>query len=313
MFEYPPIFVVGVGRSGTTLVQSMLNAHPEICFPPETAFFRRYVANGKANHIYANEGKQHLLSVLSSDSHLCRLAISVEQVVQELICTTDNFAAANLYALLLKAYAKGQSKPRIGDKDPKCIEHLPALSHYFPDAYVIHVVRDPCDTIVSRSRAAWSRQRSFYHHLFVYNTQLRMGYRLGPSLFKERYITVVYEQLIQQPEETLRELCRGLEVCFDPATLSFSEAAKGIVAEDEMEWKREVLGPLLSNNFGKWKGVLSNWQVALVDSLCGDLMIQYNYPLSNNRTLLSDMVGRILAWCGSVYGHYRCLQQKLVN
>jgi hypothetical protein len=313
LINYPPVFVIGVGRSGTTLVQSMLNAHPEICFPPETAFFRRYIANGRSDRLFRKRGKVHLLSILSSDEGLKRLRVDFERAFENLESATDAFSAANFYLLLLKDYAKGRSTPRICDKDPRLIEYLPALYHYFPDAYVVHVIRDPRDTIVSRSRAAWCSQRSFYHHLFAYNAQLRIGKSYGVNLFKKRYSVVLYEQLIKFPEETLRDLCKNLDLRFDPAMLNFSGMAKEIVANDEMPWKQEVLGPLLSRNFGKWKGLLSEFQIALVDSTLRDLMTKFNYPLANKRILGSDLIAKALVLSGSIYSWYRFLRQAYDN
>ena len=49
------IFIVGVGRSGTSLLQSMFASHPEVKFIPETAFIRRYVLNGELEYQFKSE------------------------------------------------------------------------------------------------------------------------------------------------------------------------------------------------------------------------------------------------------------------
>ncbi|HIP72806.1 MAG TPA: sulfotransferase, partial [Anaerolineae bacterium] len=212
-FDFPPIFIVGVGRSGTTLVQSMLNAHPQVCFPPEVHFLRRYVASGKADALYAGGGFAALLADLESDEMVQRLAVDIDRVLQGVVAEAQPFQSICLYTALLKAYALAD-RVHIGDKDPRSIEFLPTIYHFFPDAYVIHVIRDPRDNIVSRMNAAWSGGRSFYRHLFVYNAQLRMGRRWGRELFAGRYVELVYEQLISRPEETLWHICRALAIDF---------------------------------------------------------------------------------------------------
>jgi hypothetical protein len=92
--------------------------------------------------------------------------------------------------------------------------------------------------------------------------------------------------------------------------LDFGQAAQDIVCEDELSWKKEVLGPLLTENTGKWRGVLTGWQTALIDSTCGDLMTQYGYRLTGNRTWVSDLVSWPLAWSSVVYRYYRYHQQR---
>ncbi len=308
-FDFPPIFIVGVGRSGTTLAQSMLNAHPQVCFPPETHFLRRYAANGRAQALYAAGGPEALLADLESDNMLPRLKLDVRRVLSGVLVESRPFRAECLYIALMKAYAPGD-QARIGDKDPRSIEFLPAIHRYFPGAYVVHVMRDPRDNIVSRMKAAWSSGRSFYHHLFVYNAQLRMGRRWGRELFAGRYVELVYERLIREPEETLRSVCRTLALDFDPQMLRFHESAKRIVTADELAWKKEALGPLLSDNTGKWVGVLTDAQVAATERLCGDVMTELGYPLSGKRWRGAGMVSLVLRAGGRFYAGYRYRRQK---
>jgi hypothetical protein len=288
----------------------MLNAHPQICFPPETHFFRRYVASGKAERLYATGGREALLADLTSDELMRRLGVDIGQVLTSVMSESRKFTAACLYTALIKAYVNKPQALSIGDKDPRSIEFLPAIHHFFPEAYIVHVIRDPRDNIVSRMGAAWSSGRSFYHHLFVYNTQLRMGRRLGQELFAGRYVELIYERLIRQPEEALQNLCHALPVNYDPQMLDFNKAAQKLVMVDEMAWKKEALGPLLTGNTGKWKGVFANRQTALSERLCGDVMTELGYPLTGQRWFWSGIISQMLRQSGRIYANYRHKQQK---
>ena len=76
------LFIVGVGRSGTTLLQSMLNAHPEICFTPETHFVKRYLVP----HLSGNKcfSKANLIQSLAEDKYFSRLDVPLNDVIEKL-------------------------------------------------------------------------------------------------------------------------------------------------------------------------------------------------------------------------------------
>ena len=73
------------------------------------------------------------------------------------------------------AFAEARGKPRVGDKDPRCIEFLPLLARHWPAAHVVHVIRDPRAVLASKKKAAWSRHRSVVTHVFANRVQLRAG------------------------------------------------------------------------------------------------------------------------------------------
>jgi len=65
------IFIIGLGRSGTSLLQSILNAHSEIAFLPETHFLRKYVFPGKLK----NKSDVEIKTILKNDEHYKRAGI----------------------------------------------------------------------------------------------------------------------------------------------------------------------------------------------------------------------------------------------
>lgn len=265
--SFAPVFVVGVGRSGTSLVQSMLAAHSQLAFPPETQFVRRYVGRGRLARYHARGGVAALRAVLEADERVRRLELDLDEVLARYRRGAP-FSEADLYETLLASYARILGKPRVGDKDPRCVEFLPLLARHWPSAHVVHVIRDPRDVLASRKKAAWSRRRSPVVHVFVNRVQLHAGRRAGPLLYGPRYHEVVYETLLADPETILRSLAERIEVPYEEAMLQFGDAAKLLVSDNELAWKRETLGPLLSTNSGKWRRELMDWEAALAERVC---------------------------------------------
>ena len=265
--SFAPVFVVGVGRSGTSLVQSMLAAHSHLAFPPETQFVRRYVGRRRLARCHARGGVAAVRAMLEADSRVRRLQLDLEEVLARYRRGAP-FSEADLYETLLTCYARTRRKPRVGDKDPRCVEYLPLLARHWPSAHVVHVIRDPRDVLASKKRAAWSRRRSPVTHVFVNRVHLRAGRRAGPLLFGPRYHEVVYEALLADPETVLRRLAKRIEVPYEEAMLRFGDAARSLVSDEELAWKRETLGPLLATNSGKWRRELADGEAALAERVC---------------------------------------------
>ena len=275
-----PLIVVGIGRSGTSLVQSMLASHSKISFPPETAFFRRYVATGKLADAYTMSGKNGLKRLLRNDEGLIRTKLDIDRLVDDVLGNNKPHLGAALYYQILSAYATRASKPIVGDKDPKLIEHLKSLHRYWPNAKILHIFRDPRDVLASKKRAAWSRNRHPFGHILANNIQWRLGRKYGPNLFGKNYRLLQYERLLSAPKQELNAVCNWLGVNFEETMMSPGEAAKQLVTEEELQWKKETLGPLLTKNTGKWANELSPIETALVEKANNDVMNAGHYRLA---------------------------------
>jgi len=232
-----PIYIVGVGRSGTSLLQSMLGSHPQIYTVPETSFLRRYV--------FSHENNQPLAE---TDSHLDR----IPGLKANLLGKTKKTELLDLYNQEL--FLNSDSK-YILDKDPRLIEYIPTLQKVIPNAKVIVVYRDPRDVLASKMKARWSAGRHLISYLVSSKVQLNDGRLLATN---NEVFFVKYENLLSDAGLVLNEVCGYLEVKFDSGMLDFQSVAQKLVQKDEMDWKKETLQPLNKNNINNWKNQLSN-------------------------------------------------------
>ena len=308
-----PIFIVGVGRSGTSLLQSMLASHSELSFLPETAFIRRYIAKNKLSDEIKNNGVDGALECLKKDDVISRINFdfNIEPNFNEITIDLDCYEAMQLNGM------HKQKKTRFGDKDPRLIEYLPTLKYAYPDAFVINIIRDPRDVLCSKKKAAWSTGRSTLFYSFANHVQIKMSQIYGEKLFGDRYIEIIYEDLIDKPESTLKTLCNKLNLSFESRLLNFSSQAQKLVSKDEVSWKKETFGPLLSNNSNKWKTELSKNELALTELSC-DLAINLgSYKKSDvfSKLKLKSKISCyfqniIIKLITPVYIYYRIYTQK---
>ena len=249
----------------------MLAAHPQTAFPPETAFLRRYASRGIVSGIARRAGPEAVVEQLKADEKLARLEVAAEELVEATLAEgplTDE----GVYRSILRLHARIRGASRVGDKDPRLIEHLGLVHRLFPRAYVVHVIRDPRDVLASKKRAEWSRDRPVWRHVLANRIQLGMGRREGARYFGETYVELLYEELLGDPADVLEDLCARIELSYEPSMLEFRAAASRLVSPDERAWKSNTLGPLLRDNTGKWRGSLTPREVSLTQRVCEEAM-----------------------------------------
>ena len=263
------IFIVGVGRSGTSLLHSILNAHSKVCFLPETKFLRNYVL--KKNLKVTESNYKKISNQLNNDKRFNRLKIDSGEILKV------NHTMYDIYQNILKIKSNNQNKSNIGDKDPKLIEKINRLHHFFPNSKIIHIIRDPRDVVLSRTKAKWSQKHPFYFHAIIYYIQLSLGIKSGRSKYEENYIEVLYENLIKNPDYELLRIIKFLNLDFEKSMLNFKDSSKELVSKDELEWKKETFLPIKKNNYNKWKVDLTNFQSFIIESICFFHIKKFNY------------------------------------
>lgn len=266
-------FVVGAARSGTTLVQQILNAHPAIAIGPETHFVRRFWLRRDA---YAplsdDEGWNRLIGdvVATPDlrdaglqSHA--LAARARSVPREM---------RSLFGLLLDELASGRHAAVIGEKTPSHVLHMPLLAGWFPGARFIHVVRDPRAVVSSRGRMPWSTG-SVCGDAIVWRRTMIVAERDRPPAGRLRLIR--YESLVSRPEPELRGLCDFLGVEYDSSMLRHHQKRGFGVDPDREPWKRRANAPLAPERMEAWRGELSPRDVSCIEGTAGRVMIRAGY------------------------------------
>lgn len=281
------VFIVGVGRSGTSLLQSMLHAHQDVVFLPETHFFRHYIARPYTRWGHQRGGVKLFRSMLASDEEYQRADIPEEELLAPFLKGTQSFNLSLVYARLLRLYREREQVSLIGEKDPRLIDYLPQLRYVFPEARILHIVRDPRDVLLSRMNADWSAGRPDWLHVMTYRAQIVRGRHQGRRSFGARYMEVRYEELLAEPERVLRNVAMHVGFAYSDEMLAFQQSAGELVHESERAWKIETMGPLLRDNIGKWQNGLTDWQVQLTEHVCSEAFDWFGYERAEDTMELS--------------------------
>jgi hypothetical protein len=274
-------FIIGIGRSGTTLLQSMLNAHPEITSPPESHFVQNYIAKEIKGQFPKTESRKHIAERLTKDVYLSRLDMDIQKILNTFFNNVLEFSYTSLFIEILKEHCHRQGKPIVGEKDPTNTSFLKEIHSAFPQSFIIHIIRDPRDVILSKSKTLWGKNASLWKHIWECKTTLPGARRKGRVLFGQKYLEILYEKLVTEPQKELIRICKILDVSFHDEMLQYYRNVQSIVTNDEMPWKKNVFKPVLKDNTQKWKQGLSKWRVLAIEGACVQQFRDLGYSFSS--------------------------------
>jgi len=238
------IFIVGCPRSGTTLLQGMLAAHPDIYSIPETFFFSRALISN-------NPVKRFLLWP----------AIKVRRHFKNLVFELDSSLSGSFGIGVLQSdyyrpfvdfmdfIALKNRKNSWIEKTPMHLYCIEEIQSRIPDAYIIHVVRNGLDVVESlvkakqENSAQWARfggwWRMFYRKFSVDDAIKRWNHDFSITkscLEKPRNILVKYENLVSNPFSSLSNLCKEIDIRYNENMIHADRSFANIVRGDEC-WK----------------------------------------------------------------------------
>ncbi|MGH7482557.1 MAG: sulfotransferase family protein, partial [Longimicrobiales bacterium] len=148
-------FVVGCPRSGTTLVQQLLNAHPRVSIGPETHYVRRFwLARDRYGDLRGEAAWSALLRDVSAIPEL--RDGDVDPAVFLAAASRLPHEHPALLRLLMELFAGDRDVAVIGEKTPNHVLHMRLLQDWFPEALFVHVLRDPRAVVNSWRTVPWS-------------------------------------------------------------------------------------------------------------------------------------------------------------
>jgi hypothetical protein len=286
----PAPFVVGVGRSGTTLLRLMLDAHPELAIPPETHFLPELIEAACRGAAPAE-----LAALASSSRHWGDLGLDAREYERRLAgCERrPDRAIRALYRL----YAERHGKPRWGDKTPPYVRRMPVIARALPEARFVHLVRDGRDVLLSRRRRGMGADKSIAETAAQWRNRVLAARRQARRL-RGRYLELRYEDLVADPEPPLRRICEFIELDYDPGMLRYHERAPERLAEmnrdlpgagrrggrdaaERMAAHALAGEPPRRDRTAAWRSEMSPEDVAEFEAVAGELLAELGYDVAS--------------------------------
>jgi len=224
-----PVFIVGMPRSGTTLVEQILASHPAVFGAGELDEIYRIIVD--------------LPDILDS-------SLPYPQCIQAM-AQTDADHIAKRYLDHISSLAPPDVQ-RITNKMPANFQHLGLITLLFPEARIIHCVRDPLDTCLSCYFQQFAEGQFFTHDLGTLGAYYRQYLRLMNHWRKVLTVPMMevrYEELVADQEGVSRKIVAHCGLKWDERCLRFHETQR-VVATASYDQVRQ---PLYSRSVGRWQ------------------------------------------------------------
>ena len=265
--------VLGVSRSGTTLLKAMLDAHSQLAIPSESYFlpqlWDRHGARPERDAFVEDLTRLERLREWGVDPEAVRARLPERPTFAE--------AVQSIYRL----YAESRGKPRFGDKTPLYMQHLGVLDRAFPGARYVHIVRDGRDAALSlvamrrKPRFNLARPRGIGDFAVAWRREVRAAQRFGRT---HPYFELRYEDLVAEPESRLREVCTFLELEYEPGMLDYHRREDPLLYADHPRLAEPPVRDARS-----WRKEMRPADADLFEAIAGDLLAELGYECAQPR------------------------------
>jgi hypothetical protein len=275
-----PVFVGGCPRSGTTLVRTMLNSHPELAMPHETKFLiDAFRMRKRWGDLTLPENRERLARwvVNRKTARSGRIVRDPEQIVRTMVAAPPTIGS--VLGAPFSLYADVHDKPRWGDKRPSYVVNLDAIFAMFPDAQFVNVVRDPRDVAASIRRVELFRE-PVVAGADVWARSQRWAGRWSRRLATDQFLEIRYEDLVADGRAVLERVAGflGLDPAGIDSMLAFHEHA------DTKRGRMHPLvhQPLTTQTLRSYERALEPAEIALIERELARPMRRYGYEPSHS-------------------------------
>lgn len=271
-----PIFIVGMPRSGTTLMRSMFSVHPNLVVSRETHFFPDWWERYQNTDLNNLDNFEAFWQEYSVSKRFPKVVVD-PPLVKEKILAAKNIDLKTIFNCMMEVLATKMDKPRWVEKTPDHYKYLDKILDWYPQAKVIWMLRDPRAVIASTLKR-WPktpvdvRAKQWSSSIIMFQQKWSQDPRV--KLIK-------YEDLVANTELQMKNICAFLGEEFHVAMIQErTQNVQQVFIPDEDPSK----GPLrLANRaiatagIDKWRSTLSPEQITTVEDLAKEAMVQWNY------------------------------------
>jgi hypothetical protein len=270
------------------MLRLTLTAHPAVCVPPESMFFA-HMADAFADGLSGPDRVSAFVDRLFENEKFSEWGVgraALRDRLREIAPCAYERAVAEIY----RTYCR-QADPdveRWGDKNPDYIYHLPLIFEHFPEAHVLHLVRDVRAVYNSYKSKEVIENWDYLNPNRLLQTvtdQWRQCSRIHQQYADHPRVThVFYEDLVTEPEASLQSLCDAVGLSYSRDMLGFHDKNRSeqLVPSHRREWHEKTFQPVDPSRAVAWKDSLSTSEVEALELLNREPLTRFGYTLTSD-------------------------------
>lgn len=273
-----PVFLAGADRSGTTLLFALLASHPDLCMVRRTNVWRYFDRRYGDLSVPANLDR--CLDDMCRYRRMRHLAPERDRIRREFLAGPPTYG--RLFALFFEHHAERAGRARWGDKSLHTEHHADRVFAEFPNARIVHMLRDPRDRYASVRR----RNGQDLSRVGAATARwMRSARAAARNLERHRdgYLVVRYEDLAREPEPTLRTVCRHIGVAYTPAMFEMEGLPEHRTSGGNSSFGDLEPGRISTRGIGRYREVLRPHETAFIELVARRQLARFGYEPSGIR------------------------------
>lgn len=261
------------------MLSLMIHAHPRLAMPPESRFLLKA---WRKRTVYGDlqTPKQRMAlakSCVRTGSKIRDLGLDPQETLDTILAGPPTIGSA--FGIVFKEFADRHGKARWGDKRPAYYQEVDVLLRLFPDAQIVHIVRDGRANVASLKKMPWWPFDSI-GSMAAWSQAEYCARRNQRRLPADTFHVVRYESLVADPRPVLQELCDFLEEDFHEAMLEPSEVAD--VVPDRKTWHKSLKSGVNTSAVESWRKGLEAWELGLMETVLRRKLTRNGYQISGD-------------------------------
>jgi hypothetical protein len=312
--QTPFFFILGRPRSGTTLLSTILDAHLNIIVPFESSI----IINLHSKYGKITKWNKDILAEFYHDLSQQRKfegwPMKREVLKADILNSPENVTYQELIKTIylhFKSYYEKEEIEIIGDKNPIYSFYGKKLLEIFPEAKIIHIIRDYRDNILSIKKVNFEAPVTalLAHRWKIANKKIEKLSKKYPN----QYYLLKYEELVSDSEQEIKKICTFLNVSFQESMLNFHQAKDKVLkdfSKKEIDkYHSSLYQPINTRKVGIWKKKMRERNVKIADSINQLYAEKYGYEPRYTISLSSLIIS--LPWI--IYSHFSLINRKIVD
>jgi hypothetical protein len=273
-----PVFIAGPDRSGTTLMYTLLASHPNISMVRRTNMWRYF--HERYGDLSDPANLDRCLDEMLRYRRMRHLQPDGERIRREFLEGPPTYG--RLFALFHQHNAQRVGRSRWGDKSLHTELFADSVFQEFPDARIIHMLRDPRDRYASVSRRNGQELDRVGPATARWLVSARAG-RRNADRYRDRYRLVRFEDLARDPDSTMRAVCRFIGEPFFEEMMSMNAVPEHRDAGGNSSFADGTPGSISTRPVGRYREVLTPEDIAFIQLAAGRELEHAGYEPDRTR------------------------------
>ena len=293
-----PFFIVGSGRSGSTLLRMILASHSRLAIPPETWYLRPLLKQLAADRPLHPQEVDRATHIITNHYRWPDMKLDPGEFHREVAKFEAPFLR-DVVEVVYRKHLETEHKFRWGDKTPGYIEIMPQLRKLFPGSQFIHLFRDGRDVAKSFHARRWEGHW-LHENTHEWNEAMDYNERWSRSEHSNALLQVRYEDLVLDTESTVRKICGFLDEPFEPQMLAWQEKVDDLIPAREAHIHAKLKQNPSAENVYRWKHEMTKLELLVSEAFMGGRLAKAGYECRYRSAAWAPVFGLTRLYCRHV-------------